>query len=133
VGIGIGQGRGDKSLFFGLCYGLLRSAEVQIALATHFDEDEVVLLLGDDINLSMTATKTRLADAVAPLLEELPGCFLSQLTNFLAVHHPYLDPLPSSWLHHYHVAGLENVPRISVKVGGNCDATRTFSFMEITL
>ena len=73
--------------FFGLRYRFLGSAEVQIALGADFEKDQTVLPLGDDINLSVTAAKTRLADVVAPLLEEFPGCFLTQLTNFLTIHH----------------------------------------------
>jgi len=95
VSTGIGQGQGDELLFFGPRYRLLRSAEVQIALGTDLDKDKMVLLLGDDINLSTRATKTHLANAVAPLFEEFPGCFLPQLTNFLTVHHPRLSTLPS--------------------------------------
>jgi len=67
VSTGIGQGQGDELLFFGPCYRLLGSAEVQITLGADLDKDKTVLLLGDDINLSTRATKIRLADAVAPL------------------------------------------------------------------
>ena len=94
MSIGIGQGQGDEFLFFSLRYRFLRSAEVQIALGADLDKDQIVLLLGDDVNLSMMAAETRLANAIAPLFEEFLGCFLPQLTNFLTVHHPHLIFFP---------------------------------------
>jgi hypothetical protein len=67
--------------------GFLRSAEVQIALGADLDKDKAVLLLSDDVDLSMMATKARLANAVAALFQESLGLFLPQSTDFLTIHH----------------------------------------------
>lgn len=61
----------------------------QASFSPHLNEDQIVLMVGDNINLAFGTAVVGLPDTVALLFQEVPGQFFSQYAGIPAFHFLY--------------------------------------------
>jgi hypothetical protein len=60
-----------------------RRPPIEVALASYFDENQEVLVFGDDVDFAAAAAEIGLDDTVALFLKEITGQFLAYVAGIL--------------------------------------------------